>query len=119
DTGHPAAAQIARLAPTLRVGAPARLERLRAFGASLGRPLTSACSCLRLDGGTDAILVVAAERAGPDLPLAERLRRLIGDGREAVAAFAPDGALLAAGEGAKPYLNGATTLEEIGAQTFA
>src|SRR5437870_8208156 len=44
DAGQPAAAQIGRLAATLPQGGAARLERLRGFGAGIGRALTCACS---------------------------------------------------------------------------
>jgi len=116
---HPGAVQIARLARTLRMGAPPRLERLREFGAGLGRPLTCACTHVLLADGRDTILVVATERAGPDLPLAERARRLICDGDAAVAAFAATGELLAASDSARPHLQGAASLDALGAQALA
>ena len=75
--GEPAPAQIARVAATLSPGAAPRLERLRGFGAGIGRALTCACSHILLADDTAAILVVALERAGPDLPLGERVARLL------------------------------------------
>src|SRR5260370_39006885 len=72
---EPAPAQIARFAATLSPGAAPRLERLRGFGAGIGRALTCACSHILLADDTPAILVVALERAGPDLPLGERVAR--------------------------------------------
>src|SRR5262249_58902749 len=75
--GQPTAGQIARLATTLAPGAPPRLERLRGFSAGVGSALTCACSCIELADGRPAILVVAAERTGGDLPLGERARRLL------------------------------------------
>src|SRR5262245_55974970 len=73
-TGHiidpkgAAALQIARLAGTLPQGGAPRLERLRGFGARLGRPLMCACTRVVLDDRTPAILVVATEPVGPSLP---------------------------------------------------
>src|SRR5258708_11846011 len=75
DTGQPAAVEIARLASTLTPGASPRLERLRGFGAGIGRALTCACSHIVLADDTAGILVVAAEHAGPSLPLDERVLR--------------------------------------------
>jgi len=124
NTDEPAAAQIARLAPTLLAGAPPRFERLRGFGASIGRPLTCACSQILLPDDTPAILVVACERVGPDLPIGERMRRLLVDCEEAVAAFSIDGELLAASDAAQSHLRDATSLaalraEELAAQALA
>jgi PAS domain S-box-containing protein len=114
-----AAAQIARIATTLPIGAPPRLELLRGFGTGTGRPLTCACSHIVLADGTSAVLVVAAERAGPDMPLEERTIRLLAGCDEAVAAFTPAGDLLAATEKAQPHLQGATALAALGAQALA
>ena len=44
--------QLAQLAPRLPVDGPARLERLRGFGAALGQFMTCACSRLVLADGT-------------------------------------------------------------------
>src|SRR5438309_34070 len=66
DAGQPAAAQVAHLAATLTPGAAPRLERLRGFGAGIGRALTCACSSIALADGTPAILLSATERAGPN-----------------------------------------------------
>src|SRR4051794_16837429 len=46
DPGQPAAAQVARLAETLPADGTPRLERLRGFGAGVGRALT--CNCSRV-----------------------------------------------------------------------
>src|SRR4030088_1628055 len=86
DTREPAAAQIARLATTLVPGAPPRFERLRGFGAGVGSALTCACSHSVRGGGPPAILGVPAERGGPALPLDERVRRLLADCHEPIAA---------------------------------
>src|SRR3954463_13601802 len=46
DGGQPTAAQVAQLATALPANGEARIERLRGFGAGIGRTL--ACSCSRL-----------------------------------------------------------------------
>ena len=61
DPKGSAALQIARIAGTLPLGAPPRLERLRGFGASFGRALMCACSRISLEDRTPAILVLATE----------------------------------------------------------
>jgi len=114
-----ATAQIIRLAGTLPSSGPARLERLRGFGAGFGRALT--CVCLRAvlrDGGT-AVLILATEPAGPSLTLQQRVGRLLAGQTQMVAAFAPDGALLAATEGAQVRLAGMTTLVALGIDALA
>jgi hypothetical protein len=115
---EPAAAQIARIAATLAPAASPRLERLRGFGAGVGRALTCACSHILLGDGTAALLVVALERAGPDLPLAERVARLLAGTLEPIAAFSADGQLLAATESARAQLRDATSLAAIGANAL-
>ena len=118
-TAEPAAAQIARLAGTLSLGASPRLERLRGLGLGMGDTLTCACSHIVLSDDTPAILVVAAERAGPDLPLGERVARLLAGAHEPIAAFATDGNLIAATDTARPHLRGATALATLGALALA
>jgi hypothetical protein len=113
--GEPAADQIARIAASLSPGAAPRLERLRGFGAGIGRALTCACSHIVLADDTAAVLVAAIERAGPDLPLGERVARLLAGSQEAIAAFSVGGQLMAATEGAHAHLRGATSLAAIGA----
>ena len=93
DSEHPAAAEIARLATTLPPSGQARLERLRGFGGNLGRPLTCFCSRLTLTDGA-AILLIAAEPAGPSLPLRERVSRLLAGREQTLVAFGSDGTLL-------------------------
>jgi len=114
-----AAVQIAAIAATLPLGAPPRLERLHGFGASIGSTLTCACSHIALADGTSAVLVVAAERAGPDMSLAERSLRLLAGCDAAVAMFTPGGELMAATEKAQSHLQGATALAALGAHTLA
>src|SRR5712691_10024127 len=107
NSAEPAAAQIARIAATLPPGAPPRLERLRGFGAGIGRALTCACSHVVLADATAAILVAAVERAGPDLSLEERAAGLVARCEEPVAAPA------------HAHLSGATSLAALGAQALA
>jgi signal transduction histidine kinase len=119
DSSEPGAAQIARIAPSLSSGAKPRLERLRGFGAGIGRTLTCACSHIVLSDQTAGILVVALERAGPHLPLGERVARLLAGCTEPIAAFAGDGVLMAATESARMYLADAGSLAALGAQPLA
>jgi PAS domain S-box-containing protein len=96
DTIHPARAQIARLADTLANTGAGRLERLRGFGARFGGLLTCTCSRIDLPPHGAAILVVSAERAGPDLSLAENARRLLAHNTSPVIAYDAEGKLLVA-----------------------
>src|SRR5262249_48894226 len=81
--------------------------------------LTCACSRIALSEETTGILVVAVERAGPDLPLGERVARLLAGGNEPIAAFAADCTLMAATESAHAHLDGASSLAALEAQTLA
>jgi PAS domain S-box-containing protein len=117
--GDPAAAQIIRLAATLPAGAQERLERLRGFGAGFGRALTCLCSRIVLADGKSAVLAAAAEPAGPALTLDERVRRLFAAADDAIAAFAPDGALVYANAAAQTRLAGVRTLSALGIETLA
>src|SRR6266545_4137912 len=119
DTGQPAAAQIAQLATSLPADGSPRVERLRGFGAGVGRALACACSRVALADDTIAILVVATERAGPDLPLDERARRLLAGCDQPVAAFTPGGTLIHATPAAKPRLDRATSLAALGVPALA
>ncbi len=119
DAGQPAAAQIAQLATTLPPDGSPRLERLRGFGAGVGRALACACSRITLADDTAAVLVVAAERAGPELALNERVRRLLAGCETPVAVFAPDGKLIHATPAAAARLDGATSLAALGAAALA
>jgi PAS domain S-box-containing protein len=113
------AAQIIRLAAMLPPGGRERLERLRGLGGGLGRALTCACSRIIANDGRGAVLVAAAEQAGPAITLAERVWRLFGDSDEAIASFAPDGGLLYANPAGQNRLAGATDLSALGIGTFA
>jgi signal transduction histidine kinase len=119
DRDEPAPAQIARIASSLSGSAKPRLERLRGFGAGMGRTLTCACSRIALADQTAGVLVVALERAGPALPLGERVVRLLAGGTAPIAAFAPDGVLMAATESAQAHLAGAGSLAALGAHMLA
>ncbi|HEX3939333.1 MAG TPA: ATP-binding protein [Xanthobacteraceae bacterium] len=114
-----AAAQIVRLAATLPSMAQNRLERLRGFGANFGRALTCICSRIVLDDGKAAVLVAAAEPAGPNLAPDERVRRLFGGCDEPLAAFAPDGRLVYANAAALTQLDGVSRLSALGIEPLA
>ena len=118
DLQHPAAGEIVRLAATLPPIGQGRLERLRGFGASFGRALTCVCSRVALADGA-AVLVAATERAGPQLPLSERIGRLFTGRDRTIAAFAPDGTFLCATEAARTRLAGAATLSALGIAEIA
>jgi signal transduction histidine kinase len=119
DTDPPAA-QVLHLTATLPSGGQERLERLRGFGGSLGRALTCTCSRIVVDGGGGAVLIVAAEPAGPALPLAERVQRLLDDdAADPVAAFMPDGRLVYANAKAQLWLDGTSTLSALGLEKLA
>ncbi len=113
-----AGAQIARIAKTLAAGGATRLERLRGFGASFGRALVCACSRI-VYADQPAILIAAAETAGPRLSLTERARRLFDDNDDAVAVFSQDGSLLYANSIAAGKLGSAASLADIGAEALA
>lgn len=92
------AAQLAaRLSPT---GAP-RLERLRGFGAPLGRLLTCSCARLSFADGSAGILIAATEPVGRIVPLTERLTHLVDSVAMPAMTFMPDGALAGANDAAK------------------
>ena len=116
--GDARAGQIARIAATLPAAGQERLERLRSFGAAFGRALTCACSRIVLPDGKAGVLIAAAEPAGPELSLGERVRRLFGDRAEPIAAFAPDGTLVYANAAAQSRLCGATMLSALGIETL-
>jgi signal transduction histidine kinase len=114
EAKQPAAGEIVRLAGTLPSTGQARLERLRGFGASFGRTLTCVCSRFSLPDASPAVLVIAYEPAGRALALDERVKRLFSDQAKAQAAFAPDGALLAATLAAEQRFPGVPTLSALG-----
>ncbi len=115
----PTALQIVRLAGTLPSGTQQRLERLRGFGSRFGRALVCGCSQIPLPDGNAAVLVVAAEPAGPALSLDERVKRLFADVSGAHAVFTPDGKLVYATAAALQQLAGATTVDALGIEPLA
>jgi PAS domain S-box-containing protein len=119
EPGDPAAAQIERLANTLPQGGVPRLERLRGFGASLGGALVCMCSRLTLADNDAAILVVSTERAGKELVLAERARRLLADMTAPTALFTADGEWVDGSRDALARLGGARELAALGADRLA
>ena len=113
-----AAAQVIRLAATLPAGEQERLERLRGF-ARLNRPLVCACSRVPTDHGGGAVLIAATEAAGPALPLAERVRRLLEANERPIAAFLPDGRFLYANTEGKGWFGGTGSLGALGLDRIA
>lgn len=94
------AAQLAaRLSPT---GTP-RLERLRGFGAPLGRLLTCSCARLTFADGTSGLLIAATEPVGRPIPLTERLANLVDSVDTPAVIFTPNGALAGVNEPAKRF----------------
>jgi PAS domain-containing protein len=118
-TDNAAAMQIARLSGTLPQGGAARLERLRGFGAKVGGTLTCLCSRLALADNSHAVLVVATERAGRDIALADRARRLLADFECPAAVFTADGELIEAQPAARERLGAARDLIALGAEKLA
>jgi PAS domain S-box-containing protein len=113
------AAQIARLAGTLPQGGAPRLERLRGFGAGLGGPLVCLCSRIVLADNSAAILVVSTERAGKELSLPERARRILSDIAQPSAIFRADGELIESTATANDRLQSHRDLIALGAQQLA
>jgi PAS domain S-box-containing protein len=105
--------QVARLAGRLPLNGAVRLERLRGFGASLGRLVTCGCARLEFADGGHGVLVAAAELSGRAMPLVERLQRLVEGIDSPIAAFARDGLFIGASESARPLL-GFRNLSEAG-----
>lgn len=119
DLRHSAAAQIARLAGTLPHGGAPRLERLRGFGAEIGGTLICLCSRVTLADNRTAILVVSTERAGKELALPERARRLLDNGHSSAAIFTADGELLEAPAAMRQQLGDKRDLVALGAEKLA
>ena len=95
--------QAARLAARLSPSGTPRLERLRGFGAPLGRLLTCSCARLTFADGTAGILIAAADSVGRSVPLTERLAHLVDSVSMPAMTFTPNGALAGANERAKNF----------------
>jgi len=119
DPSNPSAAQIARLAGTLPHGGAPRLERLRGFGASFGGTLICLCSRIALADNSAGILVVSTERAGKDLSLPERARRILADIEQPAAIFTADGELIDASPSARERFGQHRDLLALGAEKLA
>jgi PAS domain S-box-containing protein len=121
DRTHIAAAEVARVAATLRDDGAVRLERLRGFGAAMGRMLTCACSRITLaDGtthadGTAAVLIAAVEGGGPHLSLQKRVSRLLDANVEPLAVFGDDGVLIGTTPAARRLMGGKRSLDDVAA----
>jgi len=116
---HTAAAQVARLAGTLPQGATPRLERLRGFGAGFGSTLICLCSRIALADNSSAVLVVSTKRAGKDLSLPDRARRLMADFKRPAAIFTADGELIEATPEALERFHDKRDLIALGAEKLA
>ncbi|MBI1203394.1 MAG: PAS domain-containing protein [Rhodopseudomonas sp.] len=119
EAKHPSASQIARLAETLPETGASRLERLRGFGAALGGTLTCLCARIALPDGGLAVLVVATERAGKDVTMSERARRLLADIDRPAAVFTADGNLIEAKPEARALFGDKVDLAALGADRLA
>ncbi|MFL9828526.1 ATP-binding protein [Rhodoplanes sp. SY1] len=116
DPTDPAIAQVERLAATLYPSGTTILQRLRGFGAPLGRALLCACTRVTVDG-RGAVLVVAQEPAGPRLSFSERVRRLCAAYDLPIAAFAADGTRIATNP-AGAEASGGATLAALGVESL-
>ena len=96
--------QVAQLAGRLAKAEAIRLERLRGFGAPLGRLVTCACAQIEFPDGVAGILIAAAEPIGRAMPLVERLQQLIEGIDTPIAAFARDGLFVGASDAARALL---------------
>jgi PAS domain S-box-containing protein len=99
--------QIAQLAGRLPATGAIRLERLRGFGAALGRLMTCSCSRLVFPDGSHGILIAAqeaSETSARAMPLIERLQRLVEGVETPIVAFARDGLFVGASDAARSLL---------------
>jgi PAS domain S-box-containing protein len=119
EPDHVSIAQITRLAGTLPQGGAPRLERLRGFGARFGAPLTCLCSRITLTDGSSAILIASTERAGKELSLPDRARRILADFDKPAAMFTADGELIEATKAGQETLGSHRDLIALGAERLA
>jgi PAS domain S-box-containing protein len=117
DRTHTAAAEVARIAPAMRDDGAVRLERMRGFGAALGRMLTCACSRITLADGTKAVLIAAAETVGHHFSLQDRVTRLLAAHVEPLAVFGDDGMLIGATMAARRVIGDTRSLDDLAAIT--
>jgi PAS domain S-box-containing protein len=106
--------QVARLTSRLPSNGVIRLERLRGFGAPFGSLVS--CGCARLDfadGGHGILVVGSAKAAGRNMPLVERLQRLVEGIDTPMAALTRDGLFVGASDAARSLL-GFRSLSEVG-----
>lgn len=111
---EPRLAQLARIAGMLYPGGAPRLARLRGVTPGIGQAIL--CTVSRtVVNDAPGILVIAQESAGHDLRLAARIEFLLAGSHEAMAAFAPDGRLVAATPAGRAIIGVAATAAAIGA----
>jgi signal transduction histidine kinase len=110
--------QIARLAGRLHQSGKPHLERLRGFGAPLGRLLTCSCARLDLGDGKVGILIAAAEPVGRAPAAEDRLRRLVEGLDSPVAIFHADGSLCAATPAAAAIIGEEASLVALGIEAL-
>lgn len=103
--------QVAQLARRLPESGAMRLERLRGFGATLGGLATCGCARLDLANGSSAVLITSTDTVGRNIPLVERLQRLVAPSDAALVAFTRDG-LLAGASASGRNLFGACDLSD-------
>ena len=116
---HPAVVQVARLAVALPLDGTSRLERLRGFGANFSGSLVCLCSRITLADNNTGLLVVSTERAGVEIALPDRARRLLADMREPAAIFTADGELIEAQPDASTRMGDCRDLTALGAEKLA
>lgn len=104
--------QVAQLAARLPEDGAMRLERLRGFGAPLGRLMTCACSRFSLNDGCSGVLVIAADQTGRMLSADERIASLLESLSIPALAFTRDGSLVGTNDAAKMF---ATRLNSLAA----
>ncbi len=83
-----------------------------------GQTLTCFCSRVSVPDLGPAVLVVAAEAAGPSLSEQQRLQKLLVGFTTPVAAFSPDGSPAAGDAERRESFDGATSLDELSAMAL-